>query len=111
MPIRFSSDDLIYIDHEQKSSKKRDGTVKSFTVLLFQDYRTKRQARVYDFSGVNTADELQNENRYHVEGLVNIDKGNTYLVLNRIGEIRENGKIYNPYTQKEGTAEIETSPP
>ncbi|MFQ6043967.1 MAG: hypothetical protein ACE5PV_24200 [Candidatus Poribacteria bacterium] len=110
--IRFSSKDLKYVSHENKTITKM-GRNQNYTIIYFVDQQTKRQIAIYDWSGKESAaltfKSLQNDSgngiRWYISGYVNTKGSVNYLVLQHFGIIK-NGKIHNPYTKESGPASV-----
>jgi hypothetical protein len=108
--IRFSSKDLKYVGHENKTQTSV-GLNKNYTIIYFVDQQTKRQIAIYDWSGKESAaltlrsfqQERGDSIRWYVSGYVNTKGSVNYLVLQHFGIIKDE-KIQNPYTKEEGPA-------
>jgi hypothetical protein len=109
--IRFSSKDLKYVGHENKTQTSV-GLNKNYTIIYFVDQQTKRQIAIYDWSGTQSAaltfrdlQERRDSLRWYISGYVNTKENVNYLVLVHFGIIKD-GKIHNPYTNKSGPASV-----
>ena len=115
--IRFSSKDLKYVGHENKTITKV-GRNKNYTIIYFVDQQTKRQIAIYDWSGTESAaltlKSFQQESgdsiRWYISGYVNTKGSVNYLVLQHFGIIKD-GKIQNPYTLQEGPTGVKDIKP
>jgi hypothetical protein len=106
--VTFETQDLIYLDYQEKSTKTGGITERVYFIYRFQDQQTKRQILVYDWSQINLAGELKQGERYYTRGYVNTRGGQNFLVLTEIAKV-EKGKLMEIYRNEEGITKIESA--
>lgn len=103
--LTFESQDLVYMDTEEKSTRTRVSERKYY-VYRFLDQQTKRAVYVYDWSGLDISEQLRQGERYYVTGYINSRMKMNWLVLTGIAQLKA-GKKTDIYKQKEGITKIE----
>jgi len=104
--ITFETQDLIYLDYEEKSTRTGKAIERIYYIYRFLDQQTKRQVKLYDWSEINLGEELKRGERYYARGYVNTRGGQNFLVLTGIAKV-EKGKLIDIYREKEGITEIQ----